>query len=404
MVESVYLPELRLFLEELCCELCRFRHMRDDGLAPEEITVDREWPLGPPGAFADIYVSPDGRPSYFVEVKYGISIDETLDRIAYKYGPQSAGACTGARLILIVAREDVHDRDLLRAAFQQRVVSGLIVELWDDETFRELCQRYFAVEISGISEESLRDVREAVQTAQGVYAFGSAALDDLQHDALRKDLLWRFAFWRLRQIRESRKLSPRMILPPGLYRGVAVVIADLCSFSSFVRDTPDDQVLRHCLSSFYSKARDEVINRGGMLENFVGDQILALFGVPDRQPGYIEHALLAAKGLLQIGAAVGDDWQRKIDRVQPSVGMHVGVAYGDLQIVPLRPSSRRHMTAIADVINVAARLMNIAGAGQVVISNSFFHRLPAATRAGFTSLDPLDGRNVGRILAWMFSQ
>lgn len=404
MVESVYLPELRLFLEELCCELCRFRHMRDDGLAPEEITVDREWPLGPPGAFADIYVSPDGRPSYFVEVKYGISIDETLDRIAYKYGPQSAGACTGARLILIVAREDVNDRDLLRAAFQQRVVSGLIVELWDDETFRELCQRYFAVEISGISEESLRDVREAVQTAQGVYAFGSAALADLQHDALRKDLLWRFAFWRLRQISESRKLSPRMILPPGLYRGVAVVIADLCSFSSFVRDTPDDQVLRHSLSSFYSKARDEVINRGGMLENFVGDQILALFGVPDRHPGYIEHALLAAKGLLQIGAAVGDDWQRKIDRVQPSVGMHVGVAYGDLQIVPLRPSSRRHMTAIADIINVAARLMNIAGAGQVVISNSFFHRLPAATRAGFTSLDPLDGRNVGRILAWMFSQ
>ena len=30
------------------------------------------------------------------------------------------------------------------------------------------------------------------------------------------------------------------------------------------------------------------------------------------------------------------------------------------------------------------------------------HRLPASTRTGFTPLDPLDGRNVGRILAWMF--
>ena len=55
--QSVYLPELRLFLEELCCELCRFRHMKDDRLAPEDINVDREWSLGPPGAFADIYVT-----------------------------------------------------------------------------------------------------------------------------------------------------------------------------------------------------------------------------------------------------------------------------------------------------------------------------------------------------------
>lgn len=402
MVENVYLPELRLFLEELCCELCRFRHMQEDGLAPEEITIEREWPLGPTGAFADIYVAPDGLPSYFVEVKYGISIDETLDRIAYKYGPQSAGACTGARLILVVAREDAADRNALRAAFQSRVDHGLVVEVWDDDIFRGLCQRYFGVQIPGITEESLRDVREAVQGRQGMHAFGGTTFDDPQHDALRKDLLWRFSFWRLRQIREAHNLTPRTILPPGLYRGVAVVIADMCSFSSFVRDTPDDQVLRHSLSAFYSKARDEVINRGGMLENFVGDQILALFGVPDRQPGYIEHALLAAKGLIQIGAAVGDDWQRKIDRVQPSVGMHVGIAYGDLQIVPLRPSSRRHMTAIADVINVGARLMNIAGSGEVVMSNSFFHRLPASTRIGFTPLDPLDGRNVGRILAWMF--
>ena len=163
-------------------------------------------------------------------------------------------------------------------------------------------------------------------------------------------------------------------------------------------------MLRHCLSSLYSKARDEVINRGGMLENFVGDQILALFGLPDRMPGYLDSALGAAKALLRVGEAVSQNWQRKIDREQPSSGMHVGVAYGEVQIMPLRPSSRSHTTAIADVINVAARLMNVAGPGEIVVTNSLYLQLQPESRAGFSEMEPQDGRNVGRLRAWRYTQ
>src|SRR5215831_710745 len=46
--------EMRLFLEELCCELCRFRHEADNGIDPDEVNIAREVQLAPLGACAGI--------------------------------------------------------------------------------------------------------------------------------------------------------------------------------------------------------------------------------------------------------------------------------------------------------------------------------------------------------------
>ena len=46
--------ELRLFLEETCCNLCRFQHVNEEKIAPESVRIDQEVYLGIPGAFADI--------------------------------------------------------------------------------------------------------------------------------------------------------------------------------------------------------------------------------------------------------------------------------------------------------------------------------------------------------------
>lgn len=398
---SLSLQELRLFLEELLCELCRFRHMVEGGLPPEALRIEREFPLAAGGPYADIHVGSlrggDFAP-YFIEVKYGVPDDELLSRLALKYSQAHPGLKDSARLIVQVDLAGRGDRSQLCAALRRVVHPSLALEIWDEERLLLEVGRIFGVKATVIDEASLLSMRQAVQSTTAQYAFASDAAAPVT--PLESQLLWRFAFWRLRQIRRQAGLSPRDILPPGVYRGVAVVIADLCSFSSFVRDTPDDQIVRDSLTSFYSKARYEVVNRGGMIENFVGDQVLALFGVPDRCPGYIDQALGAAQALLSVGAAVSDWWQRQIDRQQPSSGMHIGVAYGDLQIVALRPSSRTHSTAIADAINVAARLMNMAGPGEILVANSFYQQLSPPQRPAFVPVAPQDARNVGRLRAF----
>jgi class 3 adenylate cyclase len=188
-----------------------------------------------------------------------------------------------------------------------------------------------------------------------------------------------------------------------LYRNVAVVIADLCSFSSYVRDTRDDEVIRNSLTSFYSKSRHQVINAGGMFYQFVGDEVIGLFGMLQQQENQAARALETARSLVSIGLAVSNDWQRHIDRVQSAKGMHIGIASGDLQIVSLRPFSRTHMGAIGDPLNVAARLTATAGPSEIVVSNAFYNDLPEDAQAAFQESDTVEAHNVGRIKAWKLS-
>jgi adenylate cyclase len=201
-------------------------------------------------------------------------------------------------------------------------------------------------------------------------------------------------------LREQHGFTPYSFLEPGTYEGVAVLLADLCSFSSYVRDTPGPEVIRDSLTAFYSKARYQIINNGGMLYQFVGDEVIGLFGIPRTDEGYLLRAVATAEALASIGQSVSNQWQRRIDRVQTAAGLHMGMAIGTLQIVSLRPYSRTHMGAIGDCINVAARLMSVASQSETVVSNAFYQGLPEDVQSRFRDADPVEARNVGRIRAW----
>jgi len=134
--------------------------------------------------------------------------------------------------------------------------------------------------------------------------------------------------------------------------------------------------------------------------NFRGDSVIALFGVPERDPDYVERALECAHRLLDIGASVAGGWQRHIDQIQGAAGMHIAMTIGSLQMLSLRPLSRTHMGAVADAINLAARLNDYAGCNEIVVSNTLYQHLPHAARADFRELDPIEARNIGRVRAW----
>ena len=137
-----------------------------------------------------------------------------------------------------------------------------------------------------------------------------------------------------------------------------------------------------------------------MVHQFVGDEVFALFGIPDHRPGYLQDALETAQALLSTGLSVSNHWQRHIDRAQAATGLHIGMALGDVQIVALRPFSRTHIGAIGDAIHVATTLLAHAGPSEIAVSNSFYQGLSEAARAGFQETGSVNARNIGRIKAW----
>jgi len=395
------LDEFRLLLEELCCDLCRFEHVTNDGLAPEAVRIDREYWLAAPGAFADIRVAPAGRAPYFVEVKYGYTNDNLIRHLARKYAsPAGANAALAKKVVLVIDRASRPDWDCLERELTSRLHPGLALEVWDEPHLMSRLAEGFGVSIPEMTAENLLDVRQAIDRAKGFHAFGGPSFAAYDHDPLKADLLWHFGFWRLKQLRASGRALASDILPPGSYQAVAVLLADLCSFSSYVRDTSDAEIVRESLTAFYSKARYQIINNGGMLYQFAGDEVIGLFGIPDHPHGFTGAVLDTARALCRIGESVTQRWQRRIDRVQNAAGLHVGVALGDLQIVSLRPFSRLHIGAIGDCINVASRLLTLAGPSEVVLSNAFHQRLEEHNQARCAEIEPVEARNVGRIRAW----
>jgi class 3 adenylate cyclase len=397
--------EFRLLLEELCCDLCRFEHVIRDGLAPEAVRIDREYWLASSGAFADIRVAPSGQPPYFVEVKYGYTNDKLVRHLARKYAsPASTSAAAAKKVVLVVDRAARAGWKLLEQELASRLHQGLALEVWDEDRLLSRLADGFGINVPEITAENLLDVRQAIDRAKGFHAFGGSSFSEYEHDPLKADLLWHFGFWRLKQLRSTGRLTPRDVLPPGPYQAVAVLLADLCSFSSYVRDTSDAEIVRESLTAFYSKARYQIINNGGMLYQFAGDEVIGLFGIPDHPREFTDAVLDTARALCRIGESVSQRWQRRIDRVQSAAGLHVGVALGDLQIVSLRPFSRLHVGAIGDCINVAARLLTLAGPSEVVLSNAFHQRLEEHSQARCHEIEPVDARNVGRIRAWKLAQ
>jgi adenylate cyclase len=392
--------QFRLFLEELCCDLCRFEHVARDGLRPEQVRITREVYLAP-GAFADIRVETPTQPPYFVEVKHGYPSAKLLQHLRRKYGKETPALQGASKLVLVVDTDQQPPWPGLEAELAQSLVGGLKLEVWNMPRLRRLLQERFGIALNAITEEHVVELRNAVNHAKGFQAFGGKTLADFSLDGLQASLLWHLGFWRLRQLREQKNLTPREFLAPRTYPAVVIVMADLCSFSSYVRDTPDHAVVRDCLTAFYSKSRYQIINSGGMLSQFIGDEAVALFGIPDQRPGYLQDALETARTLVDIGDSVSNDWQRSIDRVQKSAGVHIGIAVGNLEMVSMQPFGRAPMGVIGDSINMAARLMACAGPGEIVISNAFYRDLGDA--AGFQEMEPVEAHNIGSIKAWKWA-
>jgi class 3 adenylate cyclase len=393
-----YVKDLQLFIEELCCTLYRFRHIKE-GLDPDEVKITRKYDLGSQGLFAGVMVKAPNQSPYFIEVQYGRSPERICSLITEKYGQKRRNMDDALKVILFLDNFSYDSSKDIQKKIKKEIQSDLELEVYGEQGLLSMVRDTFHFEIDAITPENAHELKEALDTARGRYAFGK----EWTGDTLQVSLLWHFSPWRLRELGKKWDLKPRSMIPPGDYGRGVVLLADLCSFSSYVRDTREDDVVAHALSSFYTMAAYEIMNAGGMMYQFIGDEIVGFYGIPDGRKGYLEAALNSAKAILDIGNSVSKEWQDSIDRVQASKGVHVGMACGGIQIVNLRPFGRAHLTAVSDAMNMASRLCAFAAPGEIVVSNSYYKVLDSHLQAQFEGLEPVDARNMGKIKAWKLS-
>lgn len=150
----------------------------------------------------------------------------------------------------------------------------------------------------------------------------------------------------------------------GDRRYVAVLFADVASFTSFAEGaSPEDAV--ELLNELFSLLSEVVFRHGGMVDKFMGDCVMAVFGARGAtDPEAVRRAAIhAAEDMHRFVEAAAPAWKKRFGFV---VELGIGVASGDVLLGNLGGEERMEFTAIGDVVNVAARLEAAAQPGHTL--------------------------------------
>ena len=181
--------------------------------------------------------------------------------------------------------------------------------------------------------------------------------------------------------RVSRYLSPNLVErvvqgDGGIHLGgekadITVLFADLRGFTPLAETMPPDEVVV-MLNEFFELAVDLIFKFGGTLDKFIGDAVMAFWGVPVRR--VIDPHLTVLTALkMQAELHCLNDRRRKLGKAP--LGLGVGIHTGAAVAGNIGTAQRMDYTVIGDSVNLASRIQDLAPPGQVVISAATRERM-----------------------------
>ena len=157
---------------------------------------------------------------------------------------------------------------------------------------------------------------------------------------------------------------------------VTVVFCDLVAFTELAGRL-DPEALRHLMLRFFERAATVIEAHGGTVEKFVGDEVMAVFGVP---VVHEDDALRAVRAALDVKECVAE-----LDRAS-EIHLEVRIGINTGEVVTGDPSAG-HGFVSGDAVNVGKRLEQAAAPAEIVLGESTYRLVEHAVRA--TRLDPL---------------
>src|SRR4051812_23219912 len=162
---------------------------------------------------------------------------------------------------------------------------------------------------------------------------------------------------------------------------VTIVFCDL-SGSTSLGERLDPESVRQMISRYFQTMSDALERHGGTVEKFIGDAVMAVFGIPTLREDDALRAVRAAAEMRTGLEELNEQLERRFGvRLRVRTGVNTGeVIAGD--------ASKGHGFVTGDAVNVAARLEQAAGAGEVLIGEHTFALVRHAARV--EPMEPLD--------------
>ena len=190
----------------------------------------------------------------------------------------------------------------------------------------------------------------------------------------------------------GRPLDDEPAAVPELRRSISIIFADLVG-STVLGESLDAEALRYVTGRYFETMRAAVERHEGTVEKFIGDAVVALFGVPRVREDDALRAVRAAADMRASLTALNDELQRDL---AVTLQIRIGVNTGEVIVGEHRAGGS---PATGDAVNLAARLEQAAGPGEVLLGEQ---HAPPGPRPGSGRAGPalaLKGK-AGPVAAW----
>jgi class 3 adenylate cyclase len=179
--------------------------------------------------------------------------------------------------------------------------------------------------------------------------------------------------------------NPDALALGGEKREITVLFSDIEGFTALSEGLPPDRVLT-LLNGYFEGLAGIIVAHGGIIIDFIGDAVFAVFGAPITHPDHAQRALAAARAAARFTAGFAAE-QRRLGLAlgRTRIGVHTGIAI----VGNIGARDRLKYGAAGDVVNTASRLEG---------ANKLFGSTILASAATIEHAGDPDVRSVGGLI------
>jgi len=169
----------------------------------------------------------------------------------------------------------------------------------------------------------------------------------------------------------------------GRVSEITMLFSDIRGFTT-MSDGKEPQEVVNTLNEYFEVMVDILFKYSGTLDKFVGDEIIGLFGAPIQLEDAPFKAVSCAIAMLQ---ALAEFNNTRAAENMPAIRIGIGINTGNVITGSIGSTRALQYTAIGDAMNVASRLVNVAGSGEIIISEDTYRKV--AGRIDAVALPPV---------------
>lgn len=163
----------------------------------------------------------------------------------------------------------------------------------------------------------------------------------------------------------------------------AILFVDIAGFTSLCERISPDELLT-MLQEFHALLEDLVFKHGGNMEKYIGDALMASFGVPEPQEDAAANAYICARDMLEKVSA----WsKRRAFNGQEPISIGIGLSYGETITGTIGQGRNMAFVVLGQTVNMASRLQDLTRKhnAQMIVNEVFYQRISGQIETGTLS-------------------